>query len=392
LACDFDTLWSMAGAGSRGGRPTEAAIDRGALRANYAEALHHAAGRAVVAVVKADAYGHGAVVVARTLAEAGCKRFAVVTLSEAALLRDAGIDARTLLLGGVHAAEEAAEVVSLGLTPVVHGPADLALLAKAVRRARRAEPLPVQVEVDTGMSRMGVAADAAVALLVQLCETPELSLEGTFTHLARADEQDLAPSFEQLSRFREVLREARRAGVAPGEVHVANSAALLVGEPLRGTLPEASAVRPGLMLYGVRPAPQLAASLQPVMTLRTRVQLVRDVPAGRGVGYAALFRPEKDTRIATLPAGYADGVPVAASNRGSVLIGGRRFPIVGRVSMDSITVDVGDAKVSPGDEALLFGASAQGVLPVEEAAEAAGTISYELLTRVGSRVPRVVVD
>lgn len=371
-------------------RPRELVIDRAALRGNYAEAVRHAAGRALIAVVKADAYGHGAVVVSRTLAEAGCQRFAVVTLSEAAQLRDAGIDARILLLGGVQSAEEAGEVAALSLSPVVHGPADLALLAHAARRLEA--PVPVQVEVDTGMSRMGVAPNEALALLGQVSDAPELSLEGTFTHLARADESDLTPCFEQLRRFRDVLRQAQSAGALPGEVHVANSAALLVGEPLRNALPEATAVRPGLMLYGVRPAPHLAATLRPVMALRTIVQLVRAVRAGEGVGYSALFRPEKDTRIATLPVGYADGVPVSASNRGSVLIGGGRFPIVGRVSMDSITVDIGAARVSPGDGALIFGADAQGVLPVEEAAAAADTISYELLIRVGSRVSRVLVD
>jgi alanine racemase len=361
-------------------------MDRAALRANYAEALRHAAGREVLAVVKADGYGHGAVQVARTLAEAGCPRFAVVTVSEALELRESGIDEPILLLGGVHSAEEAREVAAHGVTAVVHARTDLRLLARVA--SRRKAPLPVQVEVDTGMSRMGVPAGDAVDLLTRVSQQSGLLLEGTFTHLARADEPDLAPTFEQLSRFRTVLREARRAGVAPGLVHVANSAALLVGEEVRGALPEAMAVRPGLMLYGVRPAAHLSGKLRPVMTLCTCVQLVRTVRAGEGVGYAALFRPEKDTRIATLPVGYGDGVPVAATNRGSALIGGRRFPIVGRVSMDSITVDLGDAKVKPGEEAVLFGAG----LPVEEAAAAADTLSYELLVRVGSRVPRVWSD
>jgi alanine racemase len=174
-------------------------------------------------------------------------------------------------------------------------------------------------------------------------------------------------------------------------VHFANSAALLAGAALADALPDATHVRPGLMLFGVQPASHLAASLRPVLTLCTRVVQLHKVRSGEGVGYNARFRAARDTRVATLALGYADGVPVATSGRGAVLIRGQRFPIAGRVSMDYVSVDVGDAPVAPGDEALLFGASEQGALPVEEAAAAAGTIAYELLVRVASRVPRVFV-
>ncbi|MGH0032102.1 MAG: alanine racemase [Myxococcota bacterium] len=364
-----------------------ARIDLAALQANHAEAVRRAAGRTPIAVVKADAYGHGAVPVARALVREGCRRFAVVTVGEACALRDAGIGEPLLVLGGAPGPPEAQEIVARRLCPVVHGEQDLAWLREAVR-ARGGGPLDVQVEVDTGMTRMGVSADLAAALLARVAACDELTLAGTFTHLARADEEELDACFEQIRRFRDVLREARRSGVAPGEVHVANSAGLLVGEPLRGPLPETHAVRPGLMLYGVRPAPHLEATLRPVMSFVARVHAVRAVPKGTPVGYGATWRAERDTRIATLPVGYADGVPVAASNRGTVALGGRRLPIVGRVSMDSTTVDVGDAPVEAGDEALLFGAQDGATLPVEEAALAAGTIAYELLVRVGARVPR----
>jgi alanine racemase len=286
--------------------------------------------------------------------------------------------------------EQAREALARGVTPVVHGERDVELLAGAASHARARAS--VQVELDTGMHRMGVAHEDAMAVLERIGREPSLRLTGCFTHLARADEPDLAPSYEQLARFRELLRETRRRGIAPGEVHFANSAALLVGDPLRGALPEAVAVRPGLMLYGVLPAPHLSAKLRPVMTLRSRVQTVRRVRAGEGVGYAATYRPKRDTRIATLPAGYADGVPISASNRGEVLIGARRHPIAGRVSMDSVTVDVGDADVTPGDEAIFFGVGERGTLRVEEAAAAADTLPYELLVRVGSRVARVAID
>jgi len=372
-----------------GGRPTEALIDLSALRDNYALAQQRANGRAVIAVVKADAYGHGVLPVVRALRAAGCAHFATVTLDEAVLLRDDGANEPILVLGGIHGPEEAAEAAERRLTPVLHQARQLPWLAAV--SAATGVPLRVQVEVDTGMRRMGVPPDEAVALLGAVASEPALALDGVFTHLARADEPDLEPSLEQLRRFREILGEARRNGVATGVVHFANSAGLLAA-PLAEALPEAAAVRPGLMLYGVRPAPHLEGALRPVMTLRTRVVQVRRVLKGEAVGYAATFRAPRDTRVATLPLGYADGVPIAASNRGHVLLRGQRLPIAGRVSMDYVGVDVGDTPVEPGDPAVLFGASADGTLPVEDAAQAASTIGYELLVRVGSRVPRVVVD
>ena len=378
-------------AGDATGRgANRAVIDLAALRANHEEARRHAAGRELIAVVKADAYGHGAVPVARALVAAGCRRLAVVTVEEARELRDAGLEVPVLVLGGVHGDDDAQQMLAHRLTPVVHAEPERRLLAEAAQRAGRR--LAVEVEVDTGMHRMGVPPEEAVDLLASVAGDGSLALAGTFTHLARADEPDLAPSLEQLARFRDVLRAARAAGVDPGAVHVANSAGLLAGEPLRAALDETVAARPGLMLYGARPGSELPGTLRPVMSLCTRVRLVRTLRAGEGVGYGATFRPEKDTRVATLPLGYADGVPVAASNRGAVCIGGRRFPMVGRVSMDSITVDVGRAEVAPGDEAVLFGRGPGGELPVEEAAAAAGTIAYELLVRVGARVPRHYVN
>jgi alanine racemase len=373
-----------------GRRPTEARIDLAAIRANYAEARRCAGGREVYAVVKADAYGHGALRVARALVGEGCERLAVLDVGEAARLDDARLGARLLVLGGVHDAAEAAEAVARGLVPVLHDAAALALVAAAARAAgRRAR---VEVEVDTGMRRMGVPPLWAPDLLAAVAAEPALSLEGTFTHLAQADEAELAPSLAQLVVFRDVLARALERGVSPGRLHFANSAGLLAGAPLVQALPEADAVRPGLMLYGVPPASHLCARLRPAMTLATRVVQVRSIGVGESVGYNARFRARADTRVATLAIGYADGVPVASSGRGEVSIRGRRFPIAGRVSMDYVGVDIGDAPVAPGDEALLFGASDGATLPVEDAAAAAGTISYELLVRVGARVPRVYID
>jgi alanine racemase len=379
MAFRFGTLGTRSRVGI-----SEARIDRAALRANFEAARQAAAGADVIGVVKADGYGHGAVVVARTLVEAGCAGLAVVTLEEAATLRDAGLEPPILVLGGVHDASEAREAVARSLTPVLHDARPLSWL--------EAEPkgCDVQVEVDSGMHRMGVPARDAPGLIEKVAAMPSLHLSGLFTHLARADETDLEPSRVQLRAFRRVLDALAASRIDPGQLHFANSAGLLVGAPLRALVPEASAVRPGLMLYGARPAPHLGAGLEPAMTFRTRVVQVRAVEKGGAVGYAALFRAERDTRIATLPVGYEAGLPVAASGPGAVLIAGRRFPIVGRVSMDYLTVDVGDAPVAPGDWAVIFGRDGDARLPVEEAAQAAGTIAYELMVRVGRRIPRVV--
>jgi alanine racemase len=365
--------------------PTRATIHLGAIRANFAAARRLAGARELIAVVKADAYGHGAVPVARTLAAAGCRRLAVSSLAEAAALREAGLSLPILVLGGVSA--EAGQALALALTPVVHHGGQLEAARRAARG--RATRWPVLVEVDTGMRRMGVAPEEAAALLEAVAREPALRLEGVFTHFARADETDLGPSLEQLAIFRSVLRQARARGVEPGLVHAAQSAGLLAGGPLDAALPEAGAVRPGLVLYGVRPAPHLGAGLAPAMTLSTRVVNVRRLRGGEAVGYAALWRARQATRIATLALGYADGIPIAASGRGHVWLRGRRLPLVGRVSMDYVTVDAGDAPVEIGDEAIVFGAGAGAALPVEDAAGAAQTLPYELLVRVGARVPRV---
>jgi alanine racemase len=368
--------------------PTRATIHLAAIRANYATARRLAGAREVIAVVKADAYGHGAVPVARTLVEAGCRRLAVASFPEAAALREAGIQAPLLVLGGVPAQAEPA--LALGLTPVIHHPGDLEQAGRAARAAGRR--WAVQVEIDTGMRRMGVAPEQAVGLLEAVAREPSLRLEGVFTHFARADEKDLAPSLEQLKVFRGVLEQARARGVELGLVHAAQSAGLLSGGPLDAALPEASAVRIGLLLYGVRPAAHLGDGLAPAMTLSAPVVHLREVRGGDAVGYAALWRAQRPTRIATLAVGYADGLPIAISNRGQVWLRGRRLPMVGRVSMDYVGIDAGDAPVEIGDRAIVFGGAAEGALPVEEAAAAAQTLPYELLVRLGARVPRVYQD
>jgi alanine racemase len=231
-------------------------------------------------------------------------------------------------------------------------------------------------------------------LLVQLDRAPGIALRGAFTHLACADDPDPEPSRVQLRHFASVLREAAAKGVRPPLVHVANSAGVIQGTDLAADMPAAvNAVRPGLMLYGALPASHQAerVDLQPVMSFRSRVVALRPVAAGDPVGYGATWRATGRSRIATVPVGYADGIPWSLGSRGVAGVGGVRVDYAGRVSMDSSTLDVGATDVALGDEVVLFGASADGrfLLPVEELADRAGTLSYELLVRVGQRVARV---
>jgi alanine racemase len=373
------------GGAVQGERPTVADIRLSAIRANFAFAARLAGDREVISVIKADGYGHGAVAVAGALVAAGCSRFAVVTVAEALALRDAGIAVPILVLGGVHETAGADAVIAAGVTPVVQRADQVELLA--ARAGAAGVRFHAQVEVDTGMQRMGVSGADAAALVAKLAGESRLKLDGVFSHFAQADEPELGPSFEQVRLFRAVLAELRERGIDPGQVHLANSAALMAGAELADALPEATAVRPGLMLYGVRPAPHLPGELQAAMRLHTRVVQVRRVRAGESVGYGATWRAPEDCWIATLPIGYADGIPVASANRGRVLLGGRPAEIVGRVSMDFITVSAA-SEPSIGDEVELFGSE----MPVEEVAARAETLAYSLLVGVGPRVPRVICD
>lgn len=391
-------------------RPAWAWIDLSALRHNARRAIACAAGRSVIAVVKADAYGHGAEPIARVLLQEGVGRLAVVSVAEGAKLRRAGIMAPILLLGGLDDGPTAERAVKWGLTPVLH---DLRGLELARRYARADSPLSVEVEIDTGMRRMGVAREAAPAFLEKLRATPQLVLSGLFSHLACADAIDPEPSRAQWALLAEVVEaHVARGAVRPG-VHMANSAGLLRLPELEGKGagdPESrfaadprsplvtQAVRPGLMLFGVSPFIGLEAvigrgaealDLEPVMTLAARVVATRRVARGESVGYGATWRAARATTIATLPLGYADGIPRAAAGGGRVFLAGAMRPIVGRASMDYIGVEVADAPVEVGDVATVFGRTPEGQrIPVEDFASAAGTLGYEILVGIGARVPR----
>lgn len=373
--------------------PSIAYVWLDALVENLAQVRALAPGLEVIGVIKADAYGHGAVPVARALEGAGCEKLAVVTVTEASEVRAAGVSLPMMVLGGIVGETDARRVADLHLCPVVHGSQDLVLAREAARCAKR--PQPLQLEVDTGMSRLGVSGTMAVELASEIERDPNLVLEGTFTHFAHADDSSPKASLKQIAAFRTILGEMKERGVDPGIVHAANSSAVLAGSKLLQALPEAKAVRPGLMLYGARSAPHEDPDrrLRSVMSVRARVVAVREIPPGQGVGYGAAWRSERSTRIATLSLGYADGVLRSLSNRGAFWLGGVTCPIVGRVSMDSVMVDVGNAPTKVGDQATFFGRASQTEegISVEAQAEAAGTLPYELLTSVGARVHRQVM-
>jgi alanine racemase len=391
-------------------RPAWAWIDLAALRHNARRAIACAAGRSVIAVVKADAYGHGAEPVARTLLQEGVGRLAVVSVAEGAKLRRAGIMAPILLLGGLDDGASAERAVKWGLTPVLH---DLRGLELARRFARPDSPLSVEVEIDTGMRRMGLAREGAAAFLDRVRATPQLVLSGLFSHLACADAIDPEPSRAQWAQLSDVVDAYVARGAVRPSVHMANSAGLLrlpelegkgagdgdarAGDPRSPLVTQA--VRPGLMLFGVSPfmgpgavvgRSAEALELEPVMTLAARVVSTRRVARGEAVGYGATWRAARATTVATLPLGYADGIPrSAATGGGRVFLAGAMRPIVGRASMDYIGVEVADAPVEVGDVATVFGRTPEGLrIPVEEFASAAGTLGYEILVGIGARVPR----
>jgi alanine racemase len=343
-----------------------------------------------MAVVKAHGYGHGAVPVARAALDAGAHWLGVALVEEGAELRAAGIDAPVLVLSEPPPAAAPA-VVALGLTPVAYTRPGIDALAKAVADSG-ADPLPVHLKVDTGMHRVGCAVADARGLAGSIATRDELRLEGVLTHLAVADEPDNPYTPQQLDRFDTVLDDLRRAGLAFDLVHAANSAALLAfSDRARFDL-----VRCGIAVYGVPPAPGLAGrvALRPAMAVKARVSHVKRLPAGARLSYGLRYTMSREGTVATVPVGYADGVPRALSaTGGEVLVRGRRHPMAGTVTMDQLMVDVGDAAVEVGDEIVLLGrdGDADAEITADEWADRLGTIGYEIVCGIGRRVPRTYV-
>ncbi|MGZ4689013.1 MAG: alanine racemase [Acidimicrobiia bacterium] len=360
-------------------------IDLGAVRDNVAALVRFAAPAQVLAVVKADGYGHGAVPIARAALEAGATWLGVALVEEGVELRHAGIGGPVLVLSEP-APEAAAAVVEHDLTPVVYTAGGIDSLAKAVVDLGTDVTVPVHLKVDTGMHRVGASPEEAVALAQRVIERTELDLGGVCTHLAVADEPDDPYTAEQLVRFRAVLADLEAAGVRPPLVHAANSAGLLAFPDARFDL-----ARVGIAIYGIPPVPELAGrvELRPALSLKARVSHVKHLDAGSRLSYGLRYRLERDAWIATVPIGYADGVPRnLAAVGGEVVIGGRRHPVAGTVTMDQLMVDVGDDAVAVGDEVVLIGRQGDAEVTAQEWAERLGTIPYEIVCGIGPRAPR----
>lgn len=370
------------------GPAREARIDLGAIRANVAALRDLVAPARVMVVVKADAYGHGAVPVARAAVEAGADELGVADIAEAIELRDAGIEAP--ILAWLHPGDLAGpfrQAVARGVELGISTPAQLEAAAEAGASAGR--PAVVHLKLDTGLSRNGLAPDAADRVFPRARAGEDagvLRVRGIFSHLSNTTPDDNALQAEVLLTL---IARAEAAGLRPEVRHLAASEAALTRPDLRLDL-----VRVGIAVYGLPPAAGLdvaALGLRPAMELSGRIAAVRRVPLGAGVSYGYTHRTARETTLALVPLGYADGVPRAASGRAEVAIGGERFPVVGRIAMDQLVVEVGDAPVEVGDRVVLWGDPATGAPSAEQWALDAGTIGYEIVTRVGRRVPRVAI-
>jgi len=362
-------------------RSTVVDVDLDAIAANAAS-IARVSGAAIIAVVKADAYGHGVEPVARALLDAGAAMLAVFTVEEGMALRRAiGPEADILVLVGASGPDEIDAAVAERLTLVVWDE-DRARAIAASARARRTLAR-VHFKVDTGLTRLGAPLADAVRRYRAVGALDGLEVDGIFSHLANADEPDDTFSPVQVDRFREIVTEI---GVPPRWVHLVASA----GVASIGRLPFCNAVRPGLALYGLHAAPHLAdaITLRPALAWRSAVARVARAPAGTGVSYGHLFTAARDTCIATVPVGYGDGLPRAATGRLSLLVGGEAAPIAGRVCMDLVMLDLGDGEARVGDEVVVIGAQGKARQTADDVAAACGTISYEIVTGVRPRVPR----
>ncbi|MDQ6696875.1 MAG: alanine racemase [Actinomycetota bacterium] len=370
-------------------RPAWADVDLGAIAHNVGE-LKRFAGRALLCVVvKADGYGHGAVEVSRAALDAGADALAVAMVSEGLELRDAGIDAPVLVLSETPA--DALDLLDLlvgnRLEPTVYSPSGIAALVSAAERIRPPEPVACHLKIDTGMHRVGAAPADAVVLAAAIGDAADLTLASVWTHCAVADEPANPFTAVQLSRFAEIMADLDAAGIRPPLLHAANSATALAHPGGRLDM-----VRCGIAVYGIAPfaAARRLADLRPALSLSARVSFVKTVAAGERLSYGLRYCCERDSVIATVPIGYADGVRRRLSTvGGEVLIGGRRRPIAGTVTMDQILVDCGDdSDVRIGDEVVLIGAQGQERITAEDWAARLDTIGYEIVCGIGPRVQR----
>lgn len=362
-------------------RPTVAVIDLDAIRDNVRAVKPERS--EFMAVVKANGYGHGGAPVARAAVEAGASWLGVAMVEEGVSLREAGLAAPILVLTEFPPGSEK-DALAAGLTPTLYTDEGLARLGPA---GRPDEAVGVHVKIDTGMHRVGLRPERAVEYLRAVAEAG-LRIDGVWTHLATAEELDDPFAERQLDRFADVVRGLAAAGIRPRYLHAANSAAAIARPSAHLDL-----VRVGLAMYGLTPGPRLAglADLRPAMSLRSAVAMTKRVGPGEGVSYGLRYRLQRESTIATIPVGYADGYSRLVSGRAEVLIRGRRYPVAGNVTMDQVMVDCGDDPVEAGDEVVLIGRQAGEEISADDVAAWMGTISYEVLCAVSERIPREYV-
>jgi alanine racemase len=367
-------------------RPTWAEIDLDALAHNVRVLRGRLGAAGIMAVIKADAYGHGALPVARALEREGVEWLAVALPEEGVELRSGGVRSPVLVMGGFEP-PQADLILDHSLTAAVFRPDQVeALSAAASRRGRKAE---VHVKVDTGMGRLGVPAAEVGGFAALLAGAAGLTVSGAFSHLAAADDPDDPFTAEQANLFLRCVAALKERGLRPALLHLANSPAVIGHRSTWMML-----ARPGLLLFGCNPVRRGSLlPVRPVMAVRSKVVFLKDLPAGASVGYGRAWRAATPSRIATLSIGYADGLPRAAGNRGEVLLRGRRAPIAGRISMDLTTIDVTAIPgAALGDVATVIGAAEGDAIGAGDVADAAGTIPWEILSRIGARVPRLFLE
>jgi alanine racemase len=371
-------------------RPAWVEVDLAAVTANVAHIGELVAPSAVCAVVKADGYGHGAVPVARAAIAGGARHLGVALAEEGQELREAGIDVPVIVLSEP-APEAMRLVVEDKLTPTIYTERGLAALLGAVATRDEGTPVPVHLKVDTGMHRVGASPAHVLELAHAVADTPVLSLEGLYTHLAVADEPSDPFTQEQLATFDRVVAAMAADGIRPPLLHAGNSAGALVHPASRYQM-----VRPGIAIYGLAPASSMRSHpavqpLLPALSFKAEVSYAKEVAAGEGLSYGLHYRLPASSVIATVPVGYADGAPRRLSQvGGEVLIGGRRHPIAGSVTMDQILVDCGPSSgVRAGDEVVLIGRQGAEEVSAWEWGERLGTIAYEVTCALSPRLPRI---
>lgn len=365
-------------------RPVWVEIDLNAVRHNLAE-IRRLVGPQVeiMAVVKAEAYGHGAVKIAQTALQSGATRLGVALPEEGIALRKAGINAPILVFSPLQT-DQAETMVRYDLTPTI------CMLEPAVALSRAAtaagKEVPFHVKLDTGMNRIGIPAQEGIVFIKKMQSLPGILFEGIFSHLATADERDKEYARYQMKTFNKVIVDLKNEGLLPPKVHLANSAGII-------DLPLAyyNLVRPGIILYGMYPSQEVETDrirLQPVFSLKTKVVFKKRVPQGSAVSYGRKYVTPRETTIVTLPIGYADGWSRRLSGKAEVLISGKRFPIVGAICMDLCMVDVGDEPVEIGQEVVLIGSQGSEKITAEEIGAYLETINYEVTCMINDRVPR----